>query len=49
METATLATMSEVRIYFGMNATEFRAEWTKLTSESKTQLRTGLGNGTFNY
>jgi len=44
-----VATMTEVRNYFGMTAIQFKNEWTKLTPESKIQLREGIGNGTESY
>jgi hypothetical protein len=45
----TTATLKEVREYFGLTMPEFRKQWTELDSESKTQLRDGIGNGTLTY
>lgn len=43
------ATLKDVREFFGMDLKTFRAEWTALDSESKTQIRDGIGDGTLNY
>ena len=43
------ATLKAIREFFGMNMAEFRKEWTALDSESKTQIRQGLSDGTLTY
>lgn len=49
--TTTLASLTDVRKYFGGYDTlkDFRTDWEKLTDTDRVQLRTGIGNGTFNY
>ena len=44
-----LATLKEVRDYFGISGKEMIVEWRKLTDEDKRNLRTGLGDGTLSY
>ena len=41
--------MIAVRDYFGMNSTEFVAEWRKLSNKDKADLKSGIGNGSLNY
>lgn len=42
--------MLEVMKYFGYeNAASFRKDWALLTPEDKTQLKTGIENGTLTY
>lgn len=43
------ATLTTIREFFGLNAAEFRAQWTKLTTEDKVQLKEGFENGTLTY
>lgn len=45
----TLATLKQVRDFFGLDGKEMVAEWRKLTDTDKTDLRTGIGNGTLSY
>lgn len=46
----TLAPLTEIRKFFGYaTLKDFRADWEKLTDTDRVQLRTGIGNGTFNY
>lgn len=51
MSDETLATLKDVREYFGMTVGQFRDEWTKqgLTDADKIAIRTGLKNGTLTY
>lgn len=44
-----MATMGEVMKWFGMRPAEFRKEWAELTDQDKTDLKTGIGNGTLTY
>ena len=44
-----LATLKEVRDYFGITGKEMIAEWRKLTDADKRELRAGLGDGTLTY
>lgn len=48
-EDTVLATLKEVRDYFGINGKDMIAQWRNLTDDDKRQLREGLGNGTFTY
>jgi hypothetical protein len=48
-EDTTLATLKEVRDYFGISGKDMIAQWRHLTDEDKRQLREGLGNGTQTY
>lgn len=48
METQ-LASLKDVREFFGMDVTSFRVEWTALDSNSKTQIREGIAKGTYSY
>lgn len=43
------ATLNQLRQFFGMTAAEFSAEWRHLSDQDKTDLKTGVGNGTFTY
>ena len=43
------ATLLVVRNFFGMSMAEFKAEWPKLTTEDKAQIRKGLTDGSLNY
>ncbi|NEB04524.1 hypothetical protein [Streptomyces sp. SID13726] len=45
----TLASLKEVREFFGIDLKDFRAEWTVLDEESKREIREGIGNGSFTY
>lgn len=38
-----------IREFFGLNAADFRSQWTKLTAEDKAQLKAGFENGTYTY
>jgi hypothetical protein len=44
-----LASLAEVRNFFGMDGKEMVSSWRKLTDQGKTDLRTGIGNGTLTY
>jgi hypothetical protein len=51
---ATLASLKDVREFFGMTVSQFRTEWTKddkglLTESDKAAIRQGIGEGTFTY
>lgn len=54
-ETTVAAPIAEVYRYFSSNKTngytlgQFNADWRKLDVASKTQIRTGIGNGSFTY
>lgn len=48
------ASLTEVHKFFQgsdskYNLAAFRADWAQLTDKDKTDLRTGLGNGTMTY
>lgn len=46
------ATLKQVADYFrlpGQTLKAFTEEWKALDDESKEQIKSGLGNGTFNY
>jgi len=44
------ATIKQVKDFFEeKNVRKFTEEWKVLSDESKTQIRTGIGNGTFTY
>lgn len=43
------ASLTEMRMYFGMTTKEFATEWRQLTAEDKADLKKGIGNGTLNY
>lgn len=43
------ANLGTVAKFFGGNLAKFRKEWELLTLEDKTQIRNGIGNGTFTY
>lgn len=43
------ATLKDIREFFGMTMPEFRKEWTELTTEDKSQIRSGLTDGSLNY
>ena len=47
----TLASLKDVREFFGMDVPTFRKEWTQqgLTDADKNAIRAGIGNGTLNY
>lgn len=45
----TLATLKQTMEFFGMTAKAFLPEWKELSDESKTQIRRGIKNGSFNY
>lgn len=44
-----LASLAEVRDYFGLSAKQMMSDWRKLTEDDKRQLRAGLGDGTLTY
>jgi hypothetical protein len=45
-----LATLVQVKTYFGYtNTKQFSVEWAALSPESQVQIKTGIGNGTFDY
>jgi len=48
---ATGVTLNDVRNFFGMNLSQFKAEWTAggLTDQDKKQIKGGIENGTFTY
>lgn len=46
---ATDNVLKQVREYFGMDLKTFRTEWTKLSTESKEQIKQGIVDGTLNY
>jgi hypothetical protein len=49
-DTVKPATLAETAKFFGYkNLAKFRADWSQLTDKDKTDLRTGIGNGTFDY
>lgn len=48
-DTPTLATLKEVRDFFGMDGKTMVAEWRKLTDADKADLRRGVGDGTLTY
>lgn len=42
--------MLKVKDFFGYtNIAQFRKEWAALTEQDKTELRTGIENGTLTY
>lgn len=44
------ATLAETAKFFGYkNLAKFRADWAQLSDKDKTDLRTGIGDGTFDY
>lgn len=44
------ATINEVRAYFDIaTAAEFTKEWRALSDADKTDLKTGIGDGTLTY
>ncbi len=44
------ASLAEIMRFFGFDKpAEFRTQWAKLTTEDKTQLRTGIADGTLTY
>jgi hypothetical protein len=44
------ATMVEVKDYFGYSKlSEFRSDWNNLSDKDKTELKSGIGNGTETY
>lgn len=45
----TAANLGTVAKYFGGNLAKFRKEWEQLTLQDKTQIRNGIGNGSFSY
>ena len=45
----TLASLNDIRTYFGMNGAEFRKEWSALSVKDKADLKRGIGNGTLTY
>lgn len=51
MSDETLATLKDVREFFGMTVGQFRDEWTKqgLTDDDKHAIRAGIGNGSMTY
>lgn len=49
---APLATLKDVAAYFrrpGETLSQFSAEWKELSDKDRTDLRTGIGDGTYNY
>jgi len=50
MADLTQATLIEVKNYFGYDSpTAFAKDWKQLSDQDKTQLKVGIGNGTFTY
>lgn len=45
----TEATVKDVKEFFDMNANDFMKDWKALTDDDKTQLKAGIGDGTFTY
>jgi len=44
------ANLNKIREYFGYeNASEFRKDWMKLTTEDRNQIKAGFENGTMTY
>lgn len=41
--------LPEIRDYFGMDSKGFAAEWRKLSSDDKEDLKLGLGTGLLTY
>lgn len=44
-----LASLADVRDYFGLNGKEMVSQWRKLPETDRVALRTGVGNGTYTY
>jgi hypothetical protein len=44
-----LATIPEVRDWFGLSSKEMAAEWKLLSTQDRLELKTGIGNGTLTY
>lgn len=43
-------TMLDVKNYFGYtSASSFAADWKKLSAQDKTDLKSGIADGTLNY
>lgn len=45
----TLVGLKEVMQFFGMQPVQFAADWRKMTSQDKADIRAGLTNGTYTY
>jgi hypothetical protein len=45
----TLATLVQIRNFFGMTSKEMTAEFPALTSQDKMSLKVGIGNGSLTY
>lgn len=43
------ATIKEVMEFFGMTPTEFKAEWSALTTQDKMDFKNGIGDGSLTY
>ena len=43
------APLTAVIAYFGMSTSQFRNEWAQLSDTAKTQIRTGIGDGSLTY
>ncbi len=49
MSETTGAKLTEIMKFFGMTASTFQRQWSKLTDTDKAQIRQGIGNGTMTY
>lgn len=49
MSEQNIATLKDVRDYFGLDGKQMVAEWRKLSEKDKADLRQGIGDGTLTY
>lgn len=41
--------LKEIMSYFGMSASEFMKAWKLMTDQDKTDIKSGLANGSYTY
>lgn len=43
------ATLKDIRDYFGLTVSEMTQAWKAMTDKDKTDLKSGIGNGSLDY